>query len=75
MDDANAPMGVQKELMRHASIQTTMNVYGKAMSDSKRDANSKVVKMILKPKKSDEAGAAKTPFAATGSYWEFGGAL
>jgi integrase len=67
MDDTHAPMGVQKELMRHASIQTTMNVYGKAMSDSKRDANSKVVEMILKPRKSEEVEAEKATLAATGS--------
>ena len=34
--------------MRHASIQTTMNVYGRAMSDSKREAHSNVVQMIWK---------------------------
>ena len=33
--------------MRHASIQTTMNVYGRAMTDSKRQAHSKVVQMVL----------------------------
>jgi len=27
-DETGAPMKVQQELMRHASIQTTMNVYG-----------------------------------------------
>jgi len=37
-------MKVQQELMRHASIQTTMNVYGAAMAESKREANSKVVR-------------------------------
>ena len=37
-----APMKVQQELMRHASIQTTMNVYGQALSSTKRQANSKV---------------------------------
>lgn len=42
-------MKVQQELMRHASIQTTMNVYGQAMSSSKRAANGKVVEMVLKP--------------------------
>jgi hypothetical protein len=41
-------MTVQKELMRHASIQTTMNIYGKAMSTSKRQAHSKVVAMVLR---------------------------
>jgi hypothetical protein len=34
--------------MRHASIQTTMNVYGQAMLRSKREANSKVVEMALR---------------------------
>ena len=33
--------------MRHASITTTMNVYGKVMTDTKRQANSKVVQMVL----------------------------
>ena len=51
LDDTGAPLTVQKELMRHASIQTTMNVYGKAMADSKRQAHSKVVEMVLNGKK------------------------
>jgi integrase len=42
-------MKVQQELMRHASIQTTMNVYGQALTSSKRQANSKVVEVVLKP--------------------------
>jgi integrase len=42
LDETGAPMKVQQELMRHASIQTTMNVYGQAMSSSKREANGKV---------------------------------
>ena len=49
LDETGAPMKVQQELMRHASIQTTMNVYGQAMSSSKREANSKIVEMVLKP--------------------------
>jgi len=67
MDDTHAPLGVQKELMRHASIQTTMNVYGKAMTDSKRDANSNVVKMILKSKKTNALEVQSEQVAATGS--------
>jgi hypothetical protein len=35
-------MKVQQELMRHASIQTTVNVYGQAMSSSKKEANGKI---------------------------------
>ena len=37
LDETGAPMKVQQELMRHASIQTTMNVYGQAMPESKRE--------------------------------------
>jgi|GEM_PF-7052322 len=43
LDETGAPMKVPQELMRHASIQTTMNIYGRAMNDSKRKANSQVV--------------------------------
>ena len=49
LDQTEAPIGVQRELMRHASIQTTMNVYGRAMTDGKRQAHGNVVEMILKP--------------------------
>ena len=48
LDQTEAPIGVQRELMRHASIQTTMNVYGRAMTDSKREAHQNVVQMVLK---------------------------
>ena len=41
-------MGVQQKLMRHAQISTTMNVYGNALMDAKREANSKVVRMALR---------------------------
>lgn len=36
--------------MRHADIRMTLNVYGKAMDESKRKANSKVVQMVLAKK-------------------------
>ena len=42
-------MKVQQELMRYAPIQTTMNVYGQAMMESKRTANSKVAEIVLGP--------------------------
>ena len=41
---------VQQELLRHANIQTTMNIYTQAVSDQKRVANSKVVEMVLSGK-------------------------
>jgi len=42
----------------HASITTTMNVYGRAMPDIKREANSKVVRMVLKQEKREPIAAA-----------------
>ena len=42
---------MQLELMRHASIATTLNVYGKVTPSIKRKANSKVMSMVLKKQK------------------------
>jgi integrase len=58
LDATGAPLKVQQELMRHASITTTMNVYGKAMPNIKREANSKVVSMVLKKEKREPIAAA-----------------
>ena len=55
LDQTDAPIGVQRELMRHASIQTTMNVYGRAMTDSKRQAHNNVVQMVLQVETADTA--------------------
>jgi integrase len=44
---AGTDVKVQQELLRHANIQTTMNIYTQAVSDQKRVANSKVVEMVL----------------------------
>jgi hypothetical protein len=38
---------VQQELMRHADIRTTVNVYAKAMHQSKRHTHSEGVRMVL----------------------------
>lgn len=38
---------VQQELLRHADIRTTMNVYTQAVSEEKRAAHSSVVRMVL----------------------------
>lgn len=59
LDETGAPMKVQQELMRHASIETTMNVYGQAMPASKRLANSRVVQMVLKPAEPKQKAAEK----------------
>jgi len=38
---------VAQELLRHASCRTTLDIYTRAVSEQKRDANSKVVEMML----------------------------
>ena len=67
LDETGAPLTVQKELMRHASIQTTMNVYGKAMTDTKRQAHRRVVELVLKPSKTEETTGQKKPVKVIGS--------
>ena len=48
---------VQQELLRHSTIQSTMNVYTQAVSEQKRTANSKVVEMML----SSSLGSGRIP--------------
>ena len=38
---------VQLELLRHADIRTTMNIYTQAMTDQKRQAHSRIVHSVL----------------------------
>jgi hypothetical protein len=33
--------------MRHSAISTTFNVYGRALSPEKREANNRVIEMLL----------------------------
>lgn len=47
LDESGANAGMQKGLMRHANISTTMNTYGRAAIKAKQKANTKVVQMIL----------------------------
>ncbi|MGO9936307.1 MAG: hypothetical protein ACLPH3_01420, partial [Terracidiphilus sp.] len=47
LDQTKAPMAVQKDLMRHASISSTMNAYGGGMPEPMGKANSEVVKMVI----------------------------
>jgi hypothetical protein len=54
--------------MRHASIRTTMNIYGEAMTDSKRQAQQGCREIVLNGGKPGE----KVPVAAIGSYERIG---
>ena len=42
-----ADIKVQQELLRHSTVQSTMNVYTQAVSEQKRIANSAVVSLLL----------------------------
>jgi integrase len=42
---------VQQELLRHSDIRTTMNIYTQAVPDAMREANSRVVEMVLPKRK------------------------
>jgi len=47
LGDNGEPLTVQKELMRHASIQTTLNTYGGGIMESMREAHGRVVKQAM----------------------------
>lgn len=47
LDRTGAPIGVQRDLMRHADIRITMNGYGDSFMDDLRKANDGVVGVIL----------------------------
>ena len=47
LDETGAPLKVQQELMRHCHIRTTMNIYGKAIEKSNREADGKAVRLVL----------------------------
>lgn len=42
---------VQQELLRHADVRTTLNIYTQAHSEQKREAHSSVVRMVLPDRK------------------------
>ena len=47
LDSVGTPVGVQQQLMRHADIRTTMNLYGDAATADMRHAHEKVVRLAL----------------------------
>jgi len=47
LDEIGAPLKVQQELMRHADIRITLNIYGKAMDESKRRVHGDIVRLVL----------------------------
>jgi predicted aspartyl protease len=53
---------VQQELLRHADVRTTLNVYTQAVSEQKRSAHSSVVRIVLPAKMAVQS-------QATGHFW------
>ena len=47
LNSGGAAPGTQKDLMRHADIATTMNIYGAALSDDMRKAHNKLVNKLV----------------------------
>ena len=47
LDAVGTPVGVQQQLMRHADIRTTMNVYGTAGTAEMQQAHGKIVRLAL----------------------------
>lgn len=47
LDAAGTPITVQKQLMRHSSIKTTLDIYGDVVTNEVSTAHSKVVGMVL----------------------------
>jgi integrase len=59
---------VAQELLRHANVRTTLDIYTRAVSQQKREANAKVVEMMLPgaPKKLQHPSAPSTQSEAVG---------
>ena len=47
LDSVGTPIGVQRQMMRHSDIRTTMNIYGDAPTDEMRGAHKKIVSIAL----------------------------
>ena len=52
LHNAGTNMAVQKELLRHADISTTMNMYTQAASPAKREAVHQVARVLLNGERS-----------------------
>ncbi len=48
LDAVGTALTVQQKLMRHADIQTTLNIYGDVVTDEMRQAGSKVAELPLR---------------------------
>src|SRR5262249_2271688 len=62
---------VQQELLRHATIKSTLGVYSQATSEQKRAANTQVVEFLFnKARATGEFREFENPPISNGSQWE-----
>jgi integrase len=47
LSSGGAALGTQKDLVRHADIGTTANIYGHALTEDMREAHAKLVAELL----------------------------
>ncbi len=47
LDSVGTPLAVQRKLMRHADIRTTMNVYGDVITNQESEALAKIARLAL----------------------------
>jgi hypothetical protein len=47
LDATGAPISVQQKMMRHASIKTTMDIYGDVVTDEMSTASRKVAELVF----------------------------
>jgi integrase len=55
---AGTDIKVQQELLRHSTIQSTLNTYTQAISEQKRSANSMVVGILFNENASTDQSSA-----------------
>jgi hypothetical protein len=53
-------LGVQQKLVRHSNVVTTMNEHGNATLRAERQANSRVVEMVMSQQEQPQSGGQKT---------------
>jgi integrase len=50
LDSEGASLGTQKDLLRHADISTTMNIYGKALPPDMKKSHERLVRKLVPDK-------------------------
>jgi Phage integrase family len=58
---AGADLKTAQELLRHANSRITLDVYTRAISETKRDANNKVMEMVLEAGKTKVSAPSPAP--------------